>query len=255
LLVAAATVAAMSTACVEVEPDPPVDEDGEPVVVPAPHDRWLEVVDISPDTDEIAMSPSVAVTFNDYIDDESFESYAFGALRSGGVRASGTATYIMTDKTVVWRPFSRLEPGLKYRFSVTEDLESATGAPLRAPAEWPEYLAGRDAVPSELVVLPDVRWDAVRPIFDATCAGCHQDPQWGLNPLTYDSLIGAKSQQTDLFLVRPGDASDSYLMRKLLWDYPDIEFVHQPPAWSGGQELAREELLLIEGWITGGALP
>jgi hypothetical protein len=252
-LVVAATSLAVG-ACVEIEPDPPVDEEGEPIPMPDPYDPWLEIVDISPSSDEIALSPTVAVTFNDYIDDDAFDSYAFGALRSGGVGVSGTASYVMTDKTVVWRPYAALEPGLVYRFSVTAEPVSATGAPLREPSAWPTYMASRDAAPIEPVELPEVRWDAVAPIFEAKCASCHHDPQWGLNPLTYDSLIGAKSQQTDLFLVRPGDAPDSYLMRKLLWDYADVEFVHQPPKWSGGEELGREELLTIEGWIAGGAL-
>jgi hypothetical protein len=251
---AAATVVAVSAACVEIEPDPPVDEEGEPIAVPDPFDPWLEIADISPAPGEIAPSSRLALTFNDYIDDDSFDSYAFGVLNSGGVRASGSARYIMTDKTVVWRPYSNLEPGLLYQFRVTENLVSATDAPLLAPAQWPEFKASREATPVETVELPDVRWDDVAPIFEAKCASCHHEPQRGLNPLTYDSLLGARSTQTDLFLVRPGDAPDSYLMRKLLWDYPDIEFTHQPPAWAGGEELEREELLVVEGWIAGGAL-
>ena len=239
--------------CGEIEPQPPVDEDGEPIALPGPYDHWLEIDRISPASGDLAAQPQIAVRFNDYIDDDSFRSYAFGSLSSAGVGASGDADYIMTDKTVVWRPWGVLETSLIYSFRITGDVTSATGSPLLQPAEWPTYLIDPEATSTEVVELPDARWTDVEPIFEAKCASCHQDPQFGLNPLTYDSLIGAKSDQVDLYLVRPRDPSDSYLMQKLLWDYPDIEFVHQPPKWAGGEELSREELLTVEGWIASGA--
>jgi mono/diheme cytochrome c family protein len=250
--VSMAAVFALSS-CGEIEPEPPVDEDGEPIELPEPYDRWLEIVEISPVPGELAREPSIAVRFNDYIEDDSFRSYAFGALSSGGVVARGDADYVMTDKTVVWRPWRPLEPGLRYTFQTTGAVESATGSPLLQPAEWPAYVASRDQEPTSATALPDARWDDVAPIFEGKCAECHRNPRAGLNPLTYESLQNAESQQTDLYLVRPADPADSYLMRKLLWDYADIEFVHQPPAWAGGEQLSREELLLIEGWIAGGA--
>lgn len=240
-------------ACGEIEPDPPVDENGDPIELPEPYDRWLEIVDISPTSGDLPLEPTITVRFNDYIEDDSFRTYAFGTLSSGGVRARGDADYVMTDKTVVWRPWGALVPGLRYRFRSTGAVESATGSPSLQPAEWPTYMATDAAPTTEPPRLPSATWDDVAPIFEAKCASCHRDPQAGLNPLTYESLQGARSDQTDLYLVRPTDPADSYLMRKLLWDYADIEFVHQPPAWSGAEQLPREELLLIEGWIAGGA--
>ncbi len=244
------------SACGEIEPEPPVDDEGEPIPVPAPYDHWLEITAISPAPgDDLATRPTFAVTFNDYIDDDSFRSYAFGVLSSGGIVERGEAKYIMTDKTVTWRTWGALEPGLIYRFQTTGSVESATGSPLLQPAQWPKYVANEEVDSIDPVELPNARWDDVAPIFESKCASCHQDPQWGLNPLTFESLEGAKSQQTDLYLVRPRDPADSYLMRKLLWDYADIEFVHQPPKWAGGEQLSREELLTVEGWIAGGARP
>ncbi|MFP4599818.1 MAG: Ig-like domain-containing protein [Persicimonas sp.] len=255
-LVALSVLVAVSTAsgCVEIEPDPPLDDEGEPLALPGPHDRWLEVTSISPSGKDLALSPRVAVTFNDYIDDDSFRSYTFASLTSGGLSASGFADYVMTDKTVIWRPYGELEPDFLYTFGISEEIVSATGSPLLLPAEWPTYVTREDAEQPAFAELPDARFDEVEPIFEAHCVECHRDEDSGLNPLTYDSLMGTRSTQTSLYLVRPGDPADSYLMRKLLWDYPDIEFTHQPPPWvDGAKELAREDLLTIEGWIASGA--
>jgi hypothetical protein len=249
------------TSCVPIEPDPPVDQNGDPIELLDPADRWLRVVATSPSPGPVGLRPTFAFEFNDYLDDDSFRSFGFAALSSGGIRANGRAFYRMTDKTVVWRPNRSLVPGLIYTLTLSNDLHSATGAPfLQAPAgQLPpsarRYIPtddGSNETPS--YDLPDVSWAAVEPIIEARCASCHADPQWGLNPLSFESLVGARSAQTDLYLVRPGDPADSYLMRKLLWDYPDIEFVPQPPPWSpGAEELPREELLLFEGWIAHGA--
>lgn len=241
-------------ACVEIEPDPPVDDEGEPIALPGPHDRWLEVTSVSPSGEDLDVAPRIAVTFSDYLDDDSFRSYRFASLRSGGLVAGGLADYIMTDKTVIWRPYNDIEPGLAYTFELNDELSSATDSPLLLPAQWPVFVASDDGGRAAVGELPQPVFDEVDPIFEAHCVECHRDEQSGLNPLTYDSLVGTRSTQTGLYLVRPGDPADSYLMRKLLWDYPDIEFTHQPPPWAEGSEpLEREELLLIEGWIASGA--
>jgi hypothetical protein len=241
--------------CLQIEPDPPLDDEGEPIALPEANDRWLRVVELAP-SPTIGVRPHLAFRFNDYIDPTSFRSYAFGAMHSGGLRNTGAADYVMTDKTVYWRPWSALEPGLLYTFRPIDEIISATGSPLLPPVEWPifEVDDGGDSVTP--TSLPEATWADVEAIVEAYCTDCHRDPSWGLNPLTYDSLVGARSAQTDLFLVRRGDPAGSYLMRKVLWDYPDIEFTPQPPPWSAGaEELSREELLLIEGWIANGAKP
>ncbi len=68
-------------------------------------------------------------------------------------------------------------------------------------------------------------------------------------------LIGQPStQQPDLLLVQPFDPERSYLMHKLLWDYPLREGTAQPTPWDGGAPLPEQDLRLIERWIRGGAL-
>lgn len=254
-----------AAACVPIDPDPLLDSEGDPIDLPGPADRWLEVISSAPSSGNVELRPRFAFIFNDYLDEDSFKSYNFATLNSGGISASGRAFYRMSDKTVVWRPNSKLEPGLIYRLKITPSLKSATGAPFlqRSPGD-PAGSASRVFIPSTANIpevdatlterLPDAAWPEVEAIFDASCASCHADPDWQLNPLTYAQLIRASSTQADLFLVQPGNPSGSYLMRKILWDYPDLKFTPQPPPWSdNAQELSREDLLTIEGWIAHGA--
>lgn len=257
-------------ACVPIEPEPLVDKEGKPIPLPEFGDRWLQVRAVHPRPGPIELRPTFAFTFYDYLDPTTFVSFNFATMHSGGLQANGRAWYRMTDKTVVWRSNSALEPGLGYRLKLAGGLRSATGAPLLPEGartiltKEQNYLPTRDLPAAEEPAsqedldldapLPDARWADVEPILAARCASCHADPGWSLNPLTFESLRGQRSEQVDLHLVRPGDPARSYLMRKLLWDYPDRKFEPQPPPWSqGARELPREELLLIEGWIAHGA--
>ncbi|AWV89135.1 Ig-like domain-containing protein [Bradymonas sediminis] len=252
----------LAGACVPIEPEALVDSEGEPIEVPGPADRWLQVVGTSPDYGTVDARPTFAFTFNDYLDEDSFKSYNFATLSSGGIRTGGRAFYRMSDKTVVWRPNSTLERGLIYRLTINDSLKSATGAPFlqraggdadkRVFVPASDHASEVDA--EQTRALPDAEWPAVNAIFDASCASCHRDPAWRLNPLTYESLRGASSTQTDLYLVQPGNPAGSYLMRKILWDYPDLKYTPQPPPWSAdAEQLSREDLLTIEGWIARGA--
>jgi hypothetical protein len=246
--------AAAATSCGDIEQEPPTDSDGEVIPIPGPYDDWLRVTAIEPDADTIAPRPTVVFRFSDYIDDDRFRSFDFAQIRSGGRRSLGESTYVMTDKSVVWRAYGELERGLKYDLSILADLRSYTNAP-PLPGDFGErtYRVADDGATAEFE-LPEPTWSDVDDIVQRRCASCHRDPARRLNPLTYASLVGARSEQVDRFLVRPGDAPESYLMHKILWDYEDIEFTHQPPPWQeNAEQLPREELLVIERWIEDGA--
>lgn len=76
---------------------------------------------------------------------------------------------------------------------------------------------------------------------------------WGLNPLTRESMIGKRSDAGDEMLIVPFDPADSYVLQKLLPDYWTIRWDVQPPAWSGAEPLSERELRLVESWIRQGA--
>ena len=130
----------------------------------------------------------------------------------------------------------------------------ALGRPCRRASRRTSSTPSRDASAADPSSYPSTSWSAVRQIIDERCADCHGDEDWPkLNPLTRESLVGRSSDQLNEPLVRPYDPPDSYLMHKLLWDYPVRQGEPQPPAWAGGKQLPRDELLTIEGWIAAGA--
>lgn len=250
------------SACGQIEPEPLKDEDGELVPVPKPYEPWLYVTKVEPslDADTIAARQRFTLTFNDYLNPESFTSYDVAVLASGGYRLFGSARYVMTRKQLIWRPNGATTPGLEYTFSLTlPDVRSATGSPL-----WPETPKGvfiaSDKNNDDFTFPFDDRPRSfaadIEPIIEAKCARCHRDPQWGLNPLTRERLLLAPSTQRDRLLVRPGVPAGSYLMHKLLPDFTDRLYTVQPPPWDADSvALTEDELWSFERWIEGGALP
>lgn len=257
----------------QIEPEPLVDDDGNIIPVPGPYEDWLRIVEISPKPGpniRLEARPTFAIRFNQYLDDDSFKSYQTASLRSGGLGIGGTQTYMMTTKTLLWEARSDLEPGFEYTFQVgLGGLRSVTDSP-RIPEEQVSriYLAeDADEIPEDGEVLEvvthalelsrdPVAFEEVADLFDEKgCYTCHGQAQWPfLTDLTREGLVGARSTQRDLFLVRPSDPTDSYLMHKLLPDYPVREGTVQPPPWSEtGPPLTTEELWLVERWIRGGA--
>lgn len=264
----------LSTSCFgQIEPDPLVDEDGDVIPVPGPYETWLRVVEISPPTgknNRLAAKPTFAIEFDQYLDDDTFKSYQTASLRSGGLGVGGNQTYIMTTKTLLWEARSELRPGFEYTFQVgLSNIRSVTDSP-RFPDEQVSriYIAEDDEeVPEEDQMLEVVShdfelsrdpvfWESVEALFqEKQCYECHGQQDWPLlTDLTREGLVGERSTQRDLFLVRPGDPTDSYLMHKILPDYPVREGTVQPPPWSEtGAPLTTEELWLVERWIRGGA--
>ncbi|MFU8804629.1 MAG: hypothetical protein ACNA8W_12520 [Bradymonadaceae bacterium] len=244
------------TACGSIDPPPPVNDEGEPIPFPAPYETWLQIKSIAPATDEdIPLQPVLEITFTDYIDPATFTTYGVLALQSGGIIAAGDVEYSMAERTLRWTPRRLLEPGFAYRLVLFETgISSVTGSPLIAPARMPRYIVDEDATIESTLPRQTVRWADIEPIFDAKCASCHGDARWGLPELTHDVLVDTRSEQVEHMLVRPFDPTRSYLMHKILPDYPLRRFTVQPPPWFEERSpLSDEEIGLIEAWIRQGA--
>lgn len=218
-----------------------------------PYDRPLLIDEVSPSGGNLPMNPTIQIHFNEYLEDGSFTSFDAATLRTGDLSWAGWTDYVMTDKTLVWEARNEVPADLQIDLTVGE-LESVTGETFPGAASAASYMTSMDASADDPPSYPSTTWSAVREIVDERCADCHGDADWPkLNPLTHASLVGRSSDQVDTLLVRPYDPSDSYLMHKLLWDYPVRRGEPQPPAWDGGEQLPRQELLAIEGWIAAGA--
>ena len=216
-------------------------------------DDWLQVETIHPDGGEVGPRPEVRMEFNTYIEDDRLLDYGVATLESGGLRVSGRVEYEMTTRSLVFRPLRDLVPGLIYTMSLRADfLRSVTGAPFRA-TRLPRFVPVEDAVGPGPTPIPRATWSEIDAVLERKCRSCHADPTWDINPLTRASLVGVPSEQTDATLVVPYDPGDSYLMHKILPDYPVRRFTVQPPPWSGAQPLTTGEQRLFELWIRDGA--
>lgn len=229
---------------------------------PEPFDRWLAVESIAPDSDSISTRPTLEIRFNDHLDDDSFPTYSAGRLSSNGLSWGGWAEYVVTDKTLVWTARSNLPDGLEVAFGATDGLKSVNGAPIRKTDELATFTTDADVDPSRSMEMDDVGdqptespdWSDVSAIFEEHCNHCHGQQKWeGLVALEHSDIVGRPSNQVDRLLVRPYDAADSYLMQKLLSDYPLLRYEPQPPPWSDTEPLDRREKLVIERWIDAGA--
>ena len=241
--------------CGQFEPPvPPDDDDGDPRDIPPPGQDWLFFEDVEPE-DDISLRPTMEINFNDYLDPDSFNSYATFRLRSGGFSHAGRVDYWMTRKQLRFRPNSNLQPELSYRLDLTaDDLRSVVDSPLHELALLPAGLrTEEDLETTPPLSRPEVPWEDVEEIFDIHCNDCHSDPDWMLPELTRDSLVHSKSEQVDAHLVEPFAPARSYLMHKILPDYPLRRKDLQPPPWSDAPPLSMSDIERIEHWIANGA--
>lgn len=100
----------------------------------------------------------------------------------------------------------------------------------------------------------------VQPIFDFNCVQCHvrEAPQAGLvleEGASYAALVGVRSQQAQLFRVKPGAANESYLIDKLKGRHLTAGGMGlgMPLVEGSYTQLAPDKLTLIEKWINDGA--
>lgn len=239
--------------CTGVDSPPLLDENGEPLAAPGFFDRWLEVESVRPDDAEIALRPVIRVRFNDPIDINRVLDFDVLTLNSNGIRVSGRVRWDLAENELEWRALSNLEEGLRYRVVFNENrLRSVTGVELlRSPS--PEFMAVADGPSEESREVESVRWAEVDALIEVRCGSCHRDPEWQLNPLEYETLVGARATEVDTYLVRPFDPANSYLMHKILPEYPVRRFGVQPPIWSDEEPLSSVEIRLISDWIESGA--
>lgn len=243
-LIATCAIGAWSS-CVAVEaPD-----------VTAAYDPPLRVIRVSPspDAEEVARDVTFTVAFNTYLNAELLTDTNGLSLTSGGLRAFGVVRYRMVDRALVWTTTRAMEPDLVYALGFDpEVLVSVTGRPLEGPSGVP--FRASDRIQGRLPEPEPVVWSDIAAELSEACDGCHSDPSWMLSPIRPEALIGAPSEQAEgQVLVVPFEPSRSYLMHKILWDYPLREGSAQPPPWSGAEQLSLETQRKVEAWIRNGA--
>ncbi len=241
-------------ACGSIDPDPPEDADGNPIPLPPPGEPWLIITEILPD-EALSPHPTISITFNSYLDPSSFTSFGFAQLRSGGFVYGGRTEYFMARKELRFRPNNPMFADLVYELSLPgrSSLRSVQGSPLHPLVLLPRYHVRADRPYTDPIERPRVTWEEVEEIFDAHCNACHGDPSWQLPTLDRQGLVGVTSTQVEFPLVEPYSPARSYLMHKILPDYPQRRFTVQPPPYSDADPLTTEQIETIEHWIAHGA--
>lgn len=98
--------------------------------------------------------------------------------------------------------------------------------------------------------------EEIVPLLKRHCVMCHMDGgalgDLSLHPQPYQAIVGVKSTQADMLLIKPGDVEASYFYHKL-------SGTHLEAGGSGDRmpyqraRLTAEELKLVEQWIAQGA--
>jgi len=218
-----------------------------------PFQRPARITEIRPSSGAVSTTPRLEVTFDADLEDDAFNTYNTGSFTSGGLEWGGWGDWVVTDKTLVWTPRDSIPPGLDIQFSLADRLEAVTGAPIADRKRIARFRTDEDRETRDRKRPPAPRWSDVDAIFEEHCRECHADSTWDLVDLQPESLVGEPSSEVERRLVKPYDPADSYLLQKLLWDYPDIRYSPQPPPWADGEELSPEEQLTVERWIEVGA--
>jgi len=97
----------------------------------------------------------------------------------------------------------------------------------------------------------------IQPIFDANCVICHQGSSGpaGLSlqsNASYSNLVNAKSTESQLTRVNPGNPDKSYLLNKLLGTQNQVGGTGAQMPF-GASPLSQSQINLIQQWIQQGA--
>jgi len=235
----------------------------------APYGQPLRVVQAWPEdgAQGVARNVRIVIDFDQYLDPAVSDGGAI-RVRSGGVAVPVRTHYRLSRRRLVGELRQELLAELRYEVSLNPATVLALdGSPLAAP--WTLRFSAGDEVAPQEGVTRTTSWPEVAARFDLGC-GCHQvEPrpaQWFDIPrLDRSALVGAPSAQVPgRALVDPYRPTTSYVMHKVLADYPDRVGTVMPPPWASevaktralpAQPLSVAEAEAVELWILAGATP
>lgn len=231
----------------------------------------LGAVDPAPWQEDVQTNPLLALTYTGYPDPLSVSVETI-VLTTGPFRRVGKYRVDLPGKRILFRPTVRLEPYLTHALTVFRGLRSVQGCrPTRDELSSFRTGAGPGPEPPEP---RDVGFSEVLPILGAHCGGtlCHRDdgpdrpttpcgpavtPPRGLSlcdDRAYDHLVGVPSVEVaSLLRVNPGDAAQSYLLRKILPGRTPESPMPGVPGERMGPRLSEAERRTIADWIDTGA--
>ena len=215
----------------------------------------ITAVSIEDGTTDVPLNQPITIEFSEYLDPDSFDYFNAVRLRSGSIGGAGWARYSLVDRSLTWYPTRTLRPSLIYTVKVNpETVRSIFGEELALDVAIQFETSEEETVEQNRRPTPLSYDDAIAPVFQRGCS-CHYGND-ELTGLHYEDLVGLPSQQRSSHaLVVPFEPARSYLMHKLLDDYPYRRLEPMPPSWSAGSALDDDTLRQVESWISTGAEP
>jgi hypothetical protein len=230
----------------------------------------LTVVSSTPPdgANDLPTDGSIRLAMSDFPDPDSVRLDT--VLLSSGIytRLGGFVVDFITQ-SIQFAPRNPLQPNLTYEVTVTPMVRSLTGC--TAVSDQRTFSTGAGPADPPLPAPEVPAWSAILPIFAARCGGnCHRPepddgscldtPAQGLSLCdrdAYAALVYADATElAGMKRVQPGDASRSYLIRKIV-PGPDGGPIPSTPGHRDPPDapLADSDLRAISDWITGGAPP
>jgi hypothetical protein len=204
----------------------------------------LNVVNSTPESGAVhANEAPIRIGFDEFLDPRMPLEQAV-TLTSAELVGRVRVTYDPVDRALLVLPDRPLRVGVGYKVTVHADVVRGFAGETLAADFVLGFLAGSSDAPR--TPLPRVDYDAeLAPVFEAKC-DCHGPEPAVFPPLDPASMIGVTSQrQPDRLLVRPGRALDSYLVQRILQDYPGVRGLPMPLE----APLTRAEQRLVVSWV------
>lgn len=191
----------------------------------------------------VAADGDVILFFDRYLDPTS--DFRRGiVLKSGDVELPSSVAYDPVLRAVLLQPGLEFRPRLGYSITLVDArIAGIDGARLGADLsiDFVATLAKGDEKK------PSPGWAQVEPILKRSC-GCHGGPRPVYPELSPEALIGQPSvRQPGQLLVVPGRPLQSYLVLRILRDYPGVLGLPMPvDDW-----LADEDAQALVSWVQG----
>lgn len=186
---------------------------------------------------------ALRVRFDHYLDpDEPLGDAATVASAERSVAAR--VSYDPVDRALLVLPDRPLRVGVAYTITVHADVVRGFAGETLATDVTVGFVSGSPVAPRD--PLPPVDFATeIAPVLEARC-DCHGPEPAVFPPLDPESMSGVESQrQPDRVLVLPGRALDSYLVQRILVDYPGVRGLPMPLE----SPLTETEQRLVVSWV------
>jgi hypothetical protein len=202
--------------------------------------RVLEVIGSTPeDGQTLSADKAIHIQFDRHLSLDS-------VVRSGATLVSGDATanvrlsYDPVARALIATPLRNLRVGLGYRFSLpTEKIVGLDGSELKSTFNL-DFRAGDI---SGFKRKPVSFEEDVRPIIKKTC-GCHgPEPKSFPDLEMVDAMVDTPSfRQPEYALIKPGYPLQSYLVLRILSNYPGV--------LGEGKEVQPSDARVLVNWVS-----